>query len=62
MATRERAYPGHSHSSELVALGAPVTAVPLTQIATGFWAFKTSRATTCPYPLSPRADRSHRSS
>ena len=44
MATRERTYPGHTHSSELVALGAPVTPVPLMQIATGFWAFKTLAA------------------
>ena len=44
MATRERTYPGHTHSSELDALGAPVTPVPLMQIATGFWAFKTLAA------------------
>ena len=44
MATRERTYPGHTHSSELVAPGAPVTPVPLMQIATGFWAFKTLAA------------------
>jgi hypothetical protein len=44
MATRERTYPGHTHSSEPVALGAPATPVPLMQIATGFWAFKTLAA------------------
>ena len=41
MASREQTYPGDTHSSEL---GAPVTPVPLMQIATGFWAFKTLAA------------------
>jgi hypothetical protein len=44
MATREGTSRGHTHSSEPVALGAPVTPVPLMQIATGFWAFKTLAA------------------
>ena len=44
MAARERTYPGHTHPGELVALRAPVTPVPLMQIATGFWAFKTLAA------------------
>lgn len=44
MATREGTYSGHAHSSEPVAPGAPVTPVPLMQIATGFWAFKTLAA------------------
>ena len=41
MATRERKDPGHAQPA---ALGAPVTPVPLMQIATGFWAFKTLAA------------------
>jgi 3-hydroxy-5-methyl-1-naphthoate 3-O-methyltransferase len=44
MATIERTYPGLTHSSELVALCAPVTPVPLMRIAIGFWAFKTLAA------------------
>jgi hypothetical protein len=44
MATREQTYPGHTHSDALAARGAPVTPVPLMQIATGFWAFKTLAA------------------
>ena len=44
MAARERTYPGHTDSSEPVALGAPLTPVALMQIATGFWAFKTLAA------------------
>jgi predicted O-methyltransferase YrrM len=40
LATTER----HTDSTELVARGAPVTPVPLMQIATGFWAFKTLAA------------------